>query len=107
MAHSYPIWIEVYGDPYKSSKSYGTRDGVTNNIYVGSSARNSDFFGTVQMRRSYRYFTGTEKYYWLFSLFIDGKRVKTKIYEDDKGKPGECVQTLDMLENLEEIPLRV
>ena len=37
MAQSYPIWINVSGDNYKQSKSFGSRDSVTLDIKVGSS----------------------------------------------------------------------
>ena len=37
MAQSYPIWIDVSGDNYKQSKSFGSRDSVTMDIKVGSS----------------------------------------------------------------------
>ena len=37
MAQSYPIWIDVSGDNYKNSKSFGSRDHVSLDIKVGSS----------------------------------------------------------------------
>lgn len=41
MAHSYPIWTKVIACNYKSNKSYGNYNNATNEIYVGTSAKNS------------------------------------------------------------------
>ena len=49
MAQSYPIWIDVSGDNYKSSKSFGSRDHVSLDIKVGSSARNSNDLARVSI----------------------------------------------------------
>ena len=37
MSKSYPIWIDVSGDNYKTDKSFGSRDSVSMDIKVGSS----------------------------------------------------------------------
>ena len=41
---SYNIWVEVKACIYKSNKSYGARNTNKENIYVGTSAKHSDFF---------------------------------------------------------------
>ena len=49
MAQSYPIWIDVSGDNYKKDKSFGSRDSVSMDIKVGSSARNSNDLARVSI----------------------------------------------------------
>jgi len=49
MSKSYPIWIDVSGDNYKQSKSFGARDSVSMDIKVGSSARNSNDLARVSI----------------------------------------------------------
>ena len=49
MAQSYPIWIDVSGDNYKTSKNFGSRDHVSLDIKVGSSARNSNDLARVSI----------------------------------------------------------
>lgn len=41
MSHSYSIWHEVNSSCYKSSKSYGSKGYSEEDIYVGTSAKNS------------------------------------------------------------------
>ena len=49
MAQSYPIWIDVSGDNYKTSKSFGSRDSVTMDICVGSSRTHSHDLARVSI----------------------------------------------------------
>ena len=49
MSKSYPIWIDVSGDNYKTSKSFGSRDHVALDIKVGSSATNSHELARVSI----------------------------------------------------------
>ena len=49
MSKSYPIWIDVSGDNYKNSKRFGSRDHVSLDIKVGSSARNSNDLARVSI----------------------------------------------------------
>lgn len=44
---NYPIWIDVEACIYKTSKSYGAKDTNTQNIYVGTSAKNSHLLGKI------------------------------------------------------------
>ena len=48
MSQSYPIWIDVSGDNYKQSKSFGSRDSVTLDIKVGSSKTYSWDLATLE-----------------------------------------------------------
>ena len=45
----YPIWIDVSGDNYKNSKSFGSRDHVTMDICVGSSRTHSHDLARVSI----------------------------------------------------------
>ena len=49
MAQSYPIWIDVSGDNYKQSKSFGSRDHVSLDIKVGSSKTYSNDLARVSI----------------------------------------------------------
>ena len=49
MSKSYPIWIDVSGDNYKQSRSFGSRDHVTMDIKVGSSRTYSNDLARVSI----------------------------------------------------------
>ena len=49
MSKSYPIWINASGDNYKTDKSFGSRDSVSMDIKVGSSATNSHELARVSI----------------------------------------------------------
>ena len=49
MSQSYPIWINVSGDNYKTDKSFGSRDHVTLDIKVGSSRTYSNDLARVSI----------------------------------------------------------
>ena len=79
MAQSYPIWIDVSGDNYKSSKSFGSRDCVTMDIKVGSSARNSNALArvSIHMREDA---AGNRT----FALALDGLVMRSAVMTKDK-----------------------
>ncbi len=79
MAQSYPIWIDVSGDNYKQSKSFGTRDGVAMDIKVGSSARNSNDLArvSIHMREDA---AGNRT----FALALDGLVVRSAVMTKEK-----------------------
>ena len=79
MAQSYPIWIDVSGDNYKQSKSFGSRDHVTMDIKVGSSARNSNDLArvSIHMREDA---AGNRT----FALAVDGLVVRSGVMTADK-----------------------
>ena len=49
MSKSYPIWINVSGDNYKTDKSFGSRDSVSMDIKVGSSKTHSHELARVSI----------------------------------------------------------
>jgi len=79
MAQSYPIWIDVSGDNYKQSKSFGSRDHVALDIKVGSSKTNSHELArvSIHMREDA---AGNRT----FALALDGLVVRSAVMTADK-----------------------
>ena len=79
MSKSYPIWIDVSGDNYKTSKSFGSRDHVTLDINVGSSARNSHELARVSI-----HMREDEAGNRTFALALDGLVVRSAVMTKEK-----------------------
>ena len=79
MAQSYPIWIDVSGDNYKTSKSFGSRDCVTMDIKVGSSARNSNELARVSI-----HMREDDAGNRTFALAVDGLVLRSAVMTADK-----------------------
>ena len=79
MAQSYPIWIDVSGDNYKQSKSFGSRNSVTMDINVGSSARNSHELARVSIHMQ-QDDAGNRT----FALAVDGLVLRSGVMTADK-----------------------
>ena len=79
MAQSYPIWIDVSGDNYKQSKSFGSRDSVTMDIKVGSSKTYSNDLArvSIHMREDA---AGNRT----FALALDGLVMRSAVMTKDK-----------------------
>ena len=79
MSKSYPIWMKVSGDNYKQDKSFGSRDSVTMDIKVGSSARNSNDLArvSIHMREDA---AGNRT----FALAVDGLVLRSAVMTADK-----------------------
>ena len=79
MSQSYPIWIDVSGDNYKSSKSFGSRDSVTMDIKVGSSKSYSNDLArvSIHMREDAN---GNRE----FALAVDGLVLRSGVQTKDK-----------------------
>ena len=75
---SYPIWNKITACIYKSGKSYGVKKEGTNEIFVGTSAKNSHSFINTRTTHS-KNEDGTRTYH----LYLDDKLIKTAIL---KGK---------------------
>ena len=75
----YPIWIDVSGDNYKQSKSFGSRDHVTLDINVGSSARNSHELARVSIHMQ-QDDAGNRT----FALALDGLVMRSGVMTKDK-----------------------
>ena len=79
MSKSYPIWIDVSGDNYKNSKSFGSRDHVSLDIKVGSSARNSNELARVSI-----HMREDEAGNRTFALALDGLVMRSAVMTKDK-----------------------
>ena len=79
MSKSYPIWIDVSGDNYKNSKSFGSRDSVSMDIKVGSSKTNSHDLArvSIHMREDA---AGNRT----FALALDGMVMRSGVMTKDK-----------------------
>ena len=75
----YPIWIDVSGDNYKQSKSFGSRDSVTMDIKVGSSKTNSHELARVSIHMQQ-----DEAGNRTFALALDGLVMRSGVMTKDK-----------------------
>ena len=79
MSKSYPIWINVSGDNYKTSKSFGSRDYVAMDIRVGSSKTNSHDLARVSV-----HWNEDEAGNRTFALALDGLCMRSGVMTADK-----------------------
>ena len=79
MSKSYPIWIDVSGDSYKQSKSFGTRDSVSMDIKVGSSKTHSHDLARVSI-----HMREDEAGNRTFALALDGMVMRSGVMTKDK-----------------------
>ena len=79
MSKSYPIWIDVSGDNYKQSKSFGTRDSVSMDIKVGSSKTHSHDLARVSI-----HMREDEAGNRTFALALDGMVMRSGVMTADK-----------------------
>ena len=79
MSKSYPIWINVSGDNYKTSKSFGSRDSVSMDIKVGSSKTNSNDQARVSI-----HWREDDAGNRTFALALDGLVVRSAVMTKDK-----------------------
>mgnify|MGYP003119172729 FL=1 len=75
----YPIWIDVSGDNYKTSKSFGSRDHVTMDINVGSSKTHSHELARVSIHMQ-QDDAGNRT----FALAVDGLVMRSGVMTADK-----------------------
>ena len=79
MSKSYPIWINVSGDNYKTDKSFGSRDSVSMDIKVGSSKTNSHDLAGIRVNM-YEDEAGNRT----FALALDGLVVRSAVMTKEK-----------------------
>ena len=79
MSKSYPIWIDVSGDDYKTNKSFGSRDYVAMDIRVGSSKTNSHDLARVSV-----HWNEDEAGNRTFALALDGLCMLSGVMTADK-----------------------
>ena len=79
MAQSYPIWIDISGDNYKTSKSFGSRVSVSMDIKVGSSKTNSNELARVSV-----HWSEDEAGNRTFALAVDGLVLRSGVMTAEK-----------------------
>ena len=79
MSQSYPIWIDVSGDNYKQSRSFGSRNSVTMGIKVGSSKTYSNDLARVSIHLREDAAGNRE-----FALAVDGLVLRSGVMTKDK-----------------------
>ena len=79
MSKSYPIWINVSGDNYKTDKSFGSRDSVSMDIKVGSSRTHSHDLARVSI-----HWREDEAGNRTFALALDGMVMRSGVMTADK-----------------------
>ena len=79
MAQSYPIWIDVSGDNYKQSKSFGSRDHVAMDIKVGSSKTYSNDLARISIHMQ-----EDDAGNRTFALAVDGLVLRSAVMTKDK-----------------------
>ena len=79
MSKSYPIWIDVSGDNYKTDKSFGSRDHVNMDIKVGSSKTYSNDLARVSI-----HMREDDAGNRTFALAVDGLVVRSAVMTKDK-----------------------
>ena len=79
MSKSYPIWIDVSGDNYKTNKSFGSRDYVAMDIRVGSSKTNSHDLARVSV-----HWSEDDAGNRTFALALDGLCMRSGVMTKDK-----------------------
>ena len=79
MSKSYPIWIDVSGDNYKQSRSFGSRDSVTMDIKVGSSKTHSHDLARVSI-----HMREDDAGNRTFALALDGMVMRSAVMTKDK-----------------------
>mgnify|MGYP003130843671 CR=1 FL=1 len=79
MAQSYPIWIDVSGDDYKASKSFGSREYVSLDIRVGSSKTYSNDLARVSI-----HMREDDAGNRTFALAVDGLVLRSGVMTKDK-----------------------
>lgn len=78
MAQNYPIWIDISSDTDSSDKSYGIKNSSTQNIFVGSSKKNSELLVSIHIRKEIHEHTIHFKY------LLDGEILREAIFEKTK-----------------------
>lgn len=71
MAHSYPVWIAIDSCAYNAKKSYGIKKHGEQVINVGTSAKNSHHFATIEIKVK-----DVDANTKIFKLYVDGIKIK-------------------------------
>ena len=103
MSKAYPIWNEVKNCTYQGNKSYGNKETGEVNIYVGSSAKNSEHFVKTLITKRTTFYKGREVFVFKFS--VDDIVLKAALFENNKGVPGKFIKTISKMKKIKSLNL--
>ena len=99
---TYPIWNKIKACIYNSNKSYGVKDTGENEIYIGSSAKNSHLFlNSIITKR-----TENTKYgkCIVFKYSVDNVVIKKAYFDiNAKGNANELIKTESKLNRIKSL----
>jgi hypothetical protein len=87
----YPIWNRIAACIYQSDKSYGAKETSEVTVLVGSSSSNSHEF--VRHATTKRIYDGKV----VFTFYVDEIKIKRMIFEDNDGRAGNLIETINYL----------
>ena len=100
---NYPIWNQVTNCKYQGDKSYGNVDTGEVNIYVGSSAKNSQHFVKTIVTKRLTTYKGKKVFAFRFS--VDDVVLKIALFENNKGLPGKFIKTISKMKKIKSLNL--
>ena len=103
MSKAYPIWNEVKNCTYQGNKSYGNKETGEVNIYVGSSAKNSEHFVKTLITKRTTFYKGREVFVFKFS--VDDVVLKIALFEKNKDVPGKFIKTISKIKKIKSLNL--
>ena len=103
MSKAYPIWNEVTNCTYQGDKSYGNKETGEVNIYVGSSAKNSEHFVKTLITKRTTFYKGREVFVFKFS--VDDVVLKIALFEKNKDVPGKFIKTISKIKKIKSLNL--
>ena len=103
MSKAYPIWNEVKNCTYQGDKSYGNKETGEVNIYVGSSAKNSEHFVKTLITKRTTFYKGREVFVFKFS--VDDVVLKIALFEKNKDVPGKFIKTISKIKKIKPLNL--
>ena len=103
MSRAYPIWNEVKNCTYQGDKSYGNKETGEVNIYVGSSAKNSEHFVRTLVTKRTTFYKGREVFVFKFS--VDDVVLKIALFEKNKDVPGKFIKTISKMKKIKSLNL--
>ena len=103
MSKAYPIWNKVTNCTYQGDKSYGNKETGEVNIYVGSSAKNSEHFLKTLITK--RDGTWKGKQVVVFKFSVDDVVLKIALFEKNKDVPGKFIKTISKIKKIKSLNL--
>ena len=103
MSKSYPIWNKVTNCTYQGDKSYGNKETGEVNIYVGSSAKNSEHFVKTLITKRTTFYKGREVFVFKFS--VDDVVLKIALFEKNRDVLGKFIKTISKMKKIKSLNL--